>query len=227
MIEPIVRQPSGGPNLRPMDAFESEATALTAALASLTDAAWSRPTRCSPWDVRDLLAHVHVAVARVPGMLVAEPPDRAEVSAVDYYRPDARFSDATNAARIATAQAEAAARPGPQVLAGFTEMWQRVAALCRQEPPNRLVRTRHGDAMLLGDFLTTRVVEMAVHGLDLADALAVPAWLTEQAARVLQELLLGPARTAPDPEHFLRAATGRADDPDLLARLKPRRLALG
>ena len=210
-----------------MDAFESEATALTRALATLPDAAWSRPTRCKPWDVRDLLAHVHVAVARVPGMLAAVAPERASVSAVDYYRPDARFSDATNAARVAAAQAEAAARPGPQVLAAFAESWPRVATLCRAEPPDRVVRTRHGDPMLLGDFLTTRVVELAVHGLDLADALAVPAWLTPQAAGVLQELLLGPGRTAPDPEHFLRAATGRADDPDLLARLAPRRLALG
>lgn len=210
-----------------MDAFEAEAGALTHALADLPDAAWSRPTRCAPWDMRDLLAHIHVAVGRVPQMLAAEPPAHASVSAADYYRPDARFSDATNAARVAAAQDEAAARPGPQVLAVFTESWQRVADLCRGEPPERVVRTRHGDPMLLTEFLITRVVELAVHGLDLADALGVPSWLTPQAAGVLQELLLGPGRAAPDPEHFIRAATGRADDPGLLARLGPRRLALG
>jgi hypothetical protein len=81
--------------------------------------------------------------------------------------------------------------------------------------------------MLLTEFLKTRVIEVAVHGFDLADAVARPSWLTPAAADVLQELLLGPARAAPDPERFLRAATGRATDPDLLAHLQSRPLTLG
>jgi hypothetical protein len=49
--------------------------------------------------------------------------------------------------------------------------WQQVDRLCRAEPEGRVVRTRHSDPMLLSEFLLTRVVEVAVHGLDLADAL--------------------------------------------------------
>jgi hypothetical protein len=151
------------------------------------------------------------------------------VSAVEYYRPDERFSPTTNADRITTAQAHASDLQGPTILAELDDLCSAIADRCTPEPADRVVRTRHGDAMLLTEFLKTRVLEVAVHGFDLADALALPSWLTPAAADVLQELLLGPSRTAPDPEHFLRAATGRAADPDpeLLTRLQSRPLALG
>ncbi|MFD7471515.1 hypothetical protein ACFV8Z_04760 [Streptomyces sp. NPDC059837] len=50
-------------------------------------------------------------IAWLPGMSAATPaPIRAEVSAVEYYRPDDRFAPDTNAARIALAQDHAAER---------------------------------------------------------------------------------------------------------------------
>ena len=43
----------------------------------------------------------------------------------------------------------------------------------------------------------TRVLEMTVHGLDLADALGVPPWTTPGAAEVTRDLLVGTARRDP------------------------------
>ena len=69
--------------------------------------------------------------------------------------------------------------------------------------------------MLLSEFLLTRVVEVAVHGLDLADALGREPWLTSQAADLVQDLLLGPDGAAALEKlgwgqlRFLRKATGR------------------
>ena len=69
-------------------------------------------------------------------------------------------------------------------------------------------------------FLLTRVVEVAVHGLDLADALGREPWLTSQAADLVQGLLLGPdGATALEKLgwgqlHFLRKATGRETRPE-------------
>jgi uncharacterized protein (TIGR03083 family) len=211
-----------------LDAFVAEAAALTGALSGQPPAVWSRPTRCAPWDVRELLAHVRVAVGRLPVMLAdPAPPAGPVISAADYYRPDERFSADTNATRVAAAQDQASALSGPDLLAELGTECRRAAVRCAAEPATRTVRTRHGDAMLLTEFLTTRVVELAVHGIDLADAVATASWLTAPAAAVLQDLLLGTGRRAPDPEHFIRAATGRAHDPDLLDRLAPRLLTLG
>ena len=217
-----------------LDVFCGETEALIQVLTRLPPDDWDRPTRCDPWRVRDLIGHLHVVVGWLPGMLAAPAPAEPGVNAAQYYRPDERFSPATNQARIALAQAAAG---GPQAVPGFAVTCRDVAGLCRRQPEARVVRTRHGDPMLLADFLITRVVEVAVHGLDVADAVDREPWLTRPAADLVQELLLGPdwgsstARLGWDPARFLRKATGREPlDPAEAAeveRLGIRWLALG
>ncbi|KDN88094.1 hypothetical protein KCH_01710 [Kitasatospora cheerisanensis KCTC 2395] len=109
-------------------------------------------------------------------------------------------------------------RRGADPAGEFARTWRDTAARFEAEGEGRVVRTRHGDPMLLTEFMVTRVVELAVHGLDLADALGRPAWLTEEASDVLEALLLkgadGPSvRSALgwDRATFLRKATGRAE----------------
>ncbi|MEV7526300.1 maleylpyruvate isomerase N-terminal domain-containing protein [Streptomyces sp. NPDC091371] len=201
---------------RVLEAFRLESAALTDAVARLSEAEWNLPTRCTPWTVRDLLGHVCVVIDWLPGMLDAPPPGEAEVSAAEYYRPDDRFSPRTNSARIALAQDRAAeSADGSAFAAQFAAIWQRADRLCRRQPAGRAVRTRHGDAMLLSEFLLTRVVEVAVHGLDLADALGREPWLTPSAGDAVTELLLGTDQMAAaatlgwSRPHFLRKATGR------------------
>jgi hypothetical protein len=70
--------------------------------------------------------------------------------------------------------------------------------------------------MLLAEFLRTRVLELAVHGLDLAAALDHGPWMTAAAAGVTEDLLL-PAAAA-----GLRAETGW-DQVTLIAALTGRR----
>ncbi len=50
------------------------------------------------------------------------------------------------------------------------------------------MRTRHGDTMLVTEFMRTRVLELAVHGLDLAASAGQAPWLTGAAAGVVEEL---------------------------------------
>ncbi|MBP8532506.1 maleylpyruvate isomerase N-terminal domain-containing protein [Streptomyces sp. MK37H] len=223
---------------RVVKAFRLEAGQLARAMTEVSEAEWRLPTRCEPWKACDLLAHVRVVIAWLPDMLTAPAPTRAEVSAAEYYRPDDRFAPETNAARIALAQAHAAEQvSGTALVEDFKATWRRVDRLCRAEPEGRVVCTRHGDPMLLSEFLLTRVVEVALHGLDLADALGREPWLTSQAADLVQDLLLDPDGVAALEKlgwgqlRFLRKATGRepitreeAGDVD---RLGIRWLALG
>ncbi|WP_211253274.1 maleylpyruvate isomerase N-terminal domain-containing protein, partial [Glycomyces tenuis] len=95
----------------------------------------------------------------------------------------------------------------------FDATWRAAADRCQAEREDRLVTTRYGDAMTLDDFLTTRVVEVAVHGIDLADAVGLPRWTMPETARLIVDLLLDQpdalATLGWDPVAFIAKATGR------------------
>ncbi|WP_412734478.1 maleylpyruvate isomerase N-terminal domain-containing protein [Krasilnikovia sp. MM14-A1259] len=202
-------------NDRALLAFRAEADALLAALGDLTPSDWERATRCPPWRVRDVVGHVITVLARVPDMIGAPAPPQPDTTATGYYRPDHRFSDTANATRVETARDRAAGLDPATVVQGLSATVTAVVTACSRERPGRVVQTRHGDAMLLTDFLTTRVVELAVHGLDVADALHERPWLTAAAAHQLQQLLFGPdwksavSMLGWDPVTLLRKTTGR------------------
>jgi hypothetical protein len=145
-----------------------------------------------PWTLGELLCHVLIGTDRI-SQAMAEPEVATGplISTAGYYRPDQRFSAAPNADRIDTARALAVRFGEPSEIAA------ELARRCRQSIDlvttarnGRTVRTRHGDRMLLTDFARTRVVELAVHGLDLAIGLDRRPWMTGAAADVLIDLLL-------------------------------------
>ncbi|MEH1014674.1 maleylpyruvate isomerase N-terminal domain-containing protein [Micromonospora sp. CPCC 206060] len=196
------------------EAFRAECGRLTEILAGLDGNLLDRPTGCPPWAVRDLVAHVLTGAGRLTGMLAAEPPPRAEVDAAAYFGA-AKFTPGVDHERVAAARREAATLPaGPALAAEFDQTWRAVYDAVGAVPPGRVVRTRHGDAMAVGEFLVTRVVEVAVHGLDLAAALHRPVWLTGAAAEVVARLLVGdavvPAGLDWDRRTLIAKATGRA-----------------
>ena len=216
-------------------AFTAEVTAMVAALRDTPDSAFANLTRCPPWTVAEELAHTVLACSRLEAMLAEPEPQGPEIPAAQYFRPDERFSPAATAKRIADARLEAATRPVTEqlrVLQSQLDLMPRVT----REPRERLVLTRWGDPMTLTDFLATRVVELAVHGIDLADGLGVSPWLTDAASDVVEGLVLprGAARvraaTGWSRPTLLRKTTGRepltTTDQTLLHRADPTHLTL-
>ncbi|MDG4757228.1 maleylpyruvate isomerase N-terminal domain-containing protein [Micromonospora sp. WMMD710] len=219
-------------------AFRAECVRLSEILSELDDVDLDRPTDCPPWTVRELIAHVRTGAGRLADMLAAPAPPHAEVDAAGYFGA-AKFTPEVDAARIEAARSEAArsevgrsgaGRSGAGRIAGggrvvrpvggsavrgeFEHAWRAADAAVAAAAPERVVRTRHGDLMRLTEFLRTRVVEVGVHGLDLAAALDRPPWLTPQAAVVIADLLTG-GRPAPaglrwDRLTLIRKTTGRA-----------------
>ncbi|MDG4840322.1 maleylpyruvate isomerase N-terminal domain-containing protein [Micromonospora sp. WMMD967] len=194
-------------------AFSAECARLTEVLTGLVDADLDRPTDCPPWTVRELIAHVHTGVGRLTDMLAAPAPPRAEVDAAGYFGRE-KFTEQVDADRIAGGRRDALQVDGATLATAMDRAWRTTDAAVAAAPPDRVVRTRHGDAMLLGEFLRTRVVEVGVHGLDLAAALDRPPWLTAGAAEVIAELLTGghpvPAALGWDRMTVIRKTTGRA-----------------
>lgn len=173
-------------------ALDAEAAALLTIASGLTDADVAKPSPCPPWTIGELECHVLMGASRI-GLALAEPQrsDGPLVSTAGYYRHDERFSASTNADRISSASALARRLPGPgEIAAELDRRCRESAELLAAAPAGRTVVTRHGDRMLLSDFARTRVVELAVHGLDLAQGLSRPPWLTSEAADVLEDLLL-------------------------------------
>src|SRR5437763_1672502 len=89
-----------------LEGLERETERLVGALGDLTESEADRPTRCEPWTVRDLLAHLLVACRRLPGMLDEPAPPRAEVSALQYFRND-RLGDRFDPERVGAARKDA------------------------------------------------------------------------------------------------------------------------
>jgi uncharacterized protein (TIGR03083 family) len=216
-------------------AFRAEAAALSRVAAGLTTAELGLPSPCPPWTTAGLLCHVVVAVSRVGQAIDAASGERAGdecpgsgelVTAAGYYRPDERFSADVNtdridvAADLATRLASVAA-----IRAELAAASQRSLALLAATPADQVVRTRHGDRMRLSEFAVTRVVELAVHGLDLAAGLGRPPWLTGEAAIVLKDLLLPAGGTGqpscPGQAESLCALL-ECDDVGLISRLTGR-----
>ncbi|SCG69603.1 maleylpyruvate isomerase family mycothiol-dependent enzyme [Micromonospora halophytica] len=194
-------------------AFRDECARLDDILRTLDEADLDRPTPCPPWTVRDLVAHVSTGAGRLTDMLAAPAPNRAEVDAAGYFGA-AKFVPEVDSARVDNARRVAGGRPDVAAVAvAFATAWRRTDAALAGAPAGRLVRTRHGDPMTLTDFLVTRVVEVGVHGLDLAEALHREPWLTPAAARVVADLLAAgrpvPALLGWDPLTLIRKATGR------------------
>ncbi|MGW3604555.1 maleylpyruvate isomerase N-terminal domain-containing protein [Micromonospora sp. NPDC005161] len=193
-------------------AFRAECARLTEILAELDDADLDRPTDCPPWNVRELIAHVRTGVGRLTDMLAAPAPPRAEVDAAEYFGA-AKFTPEVDADRIAGGRRDALQVDRAALATELDRAWRATDAAVAAAPPERLVRTRHGDAMRLTEFLRTRVLEVGVHGLDLAAALDRPPWLTAQAAAVIVDLLTdgrpAPAELRWDRLTLIRKTTGR------------------
>ncbi len=200
------------------EAFGAEARQLSRVLAGLDDAAFARPTACDPWTVAELAYHVRMIVGRLPGMLAA--PEPAGPGPRLRGRATTGRTGGSLRPRTPTGSSPRSAgrRPWPARRPGraISSVARRQAELAlRDAAPGRVVRTRHGDPMLLTEFLRTRVLELAVHGLDLAAALDREPWMTTEAAQVTEDLLL-PCGAA-----GLRAETGW-DRVGLIARLTGR-----
>lgn len=181
-----------------LTAMRAEAERLTSSARSFDAAAWDLPSPCAPWTNRELFAHVLMTVERVPGMLNApDPPPVADTGPTRYYRQGQALTPEANAERVASAQHRAHAFPTTTALVDhFACTWRQVADRCADEPEDRTVRTRHGDAMLLRDYVLTRVVELVLHGIDLAKGTDMTRWTTDAGLTAVIDLVRGP--TSPD-----------------------------
>ncbi|MFF0275899.1 sterol carrier family protein [Streptomyces sp. NPDC004330] len=211
-------------------------THVREAVGGLTPEQLDGPTRLGEWTVRDLAAHLTVALSSLARRLAEPEPARRELALLDW--PAATASAAASIDEVARAVDTA------DLPALFAEAAERYEAALAGVPDERLVATRFG-AMTVGDFLVTRTVELVVHTDDLnaatgagvpqdrqalaactrllADALAAKAPGGAVEVRIppfaVVQCVEGPRHTRgtppnvveTDPLTWIRLATGRAE----------------
>ncbi|MBL3665212.1 maleylpyruvate isomerase family mycothiol-dependent enzyme [Streptomyces sp. M2CJ-2] len=121
------------------------------------------PTRLGDWTVRDLLAHLALAVGSVSRALERDEPAKPGLALLDY--PAATAAHAGAVAEGSRALAEAT----PDLDALLTRTAEDLARDLDAAPPTRVLALRSG-AMNLTDYLVTRTVELVVHADDLGAA---------------------------------------------------------
>jgi hypothetical protein len=172
------------------------------------------PTMLEGWDCAVLIGHVSTAVEALWRWQGQAPPDAPEVDAVGWWDGvDAGTNDAFS-------QRYAAKR-------SHAQMRELITSAVRQA--NNMLSTMEPDATLVGpggiawtrfdQGLATRVVELTVHGLDLAAAIGSTTAMSPTAlavtGRILDERLDGPRPAdVGDDAQWVAAATGRAPHPD-------------
>ncbi|HEX2029238.1 MAG TPA: maleylpyruvate isomerase N-terminal domain-containing protein [Nitriliruptorales bacterium] len=190
-------------------ALTTEGHALDRILDHVRGPWQARRTRLPEWNLGELVAHLARGAARVAAYLAEAPPATAEVGWLDYWR---RARDLDPAAIAERSRREAAAARPEELRERFSTAWRGAVEAARVAVPGRLLPSPVG-AMRLDHYLTSRVVEVTVHGLDLRAALGLEEVATPQGLVVTCAVLEGLAGGRPsDLEEdvgFVLAATGR------------------
>ncbi|MGV0792446.1 maleylpyruvate isomerase N-terminal domain-containing protein [Mycolicibacterium sp. XJ1819] len=186
------------------DAWERWARRCTA----LTAAQWSAPTRCIPWDVRALIAHVCPDPAMFDMLteaVIDGPPavdDAAELLRL-FNEPGGVAH--TSAGRVAEQALTDAAKLSPQtVVARFAESAHILRSI--STPDSTVISYPVVGSTTLAVITETALMEATVHLLDLADAVGgvTP---SDAALTATRDLLIG----VPDATAAVEVLAGRAD----------------
>ncbi len=159
------------------------------------------------WNVRDLVGHTSRSLTRVEEFC-AQPAEKATVlSAAEHYRLPADNEE------IAARGREAGAELGDDPAATVRTAAERVLPLLDGLSEDMVISYPNG-AIRLGDYLETRVVELTVHTLDLANAIGADAEAPPEALSVTLHLLADLAVASGQGAPLVLAATGRGLLPD-------------
>jgi uncharacterized protein (TIGR03083 family) len=204
------------PDTDPVVALREECEAVSQIVKLLNEPDFAKPTRCTLWNVKELLGHLYSDVDRIDVALDSDPPQRATHDSVTYFRSYSAEPGGPDALGVAERSKEVAARyeTGRALGEAWDELWPRTLERATAADPTRVVVT-FGPALTFAEYLKTRVVEVTVHRMDLEDALGRRGWGTDTAVSIVDDILVGLLGTEPprsldwDVVDFIETGTGR------------------
>ena len=174
-------------------------------VGGVDDHQWNLPG-LGEWSVRELVAHGGRAFKTVSDYVEGDVKDPTPIrSAAEYFR--VVLAEQTPHVHIAERARREAALETDWVAATDTS-WAGAELVVSNVPGDTDLHLFVGE-MPLGQYLATRVVELVVHGTDLAEAIGIPSPPPMSGARVAIDVLLD-LSTGDDVASILRLLTGRS-----------------
>jgi len=163
------------------------------------------------WSVRDLVGHMSRSITRIEefGTQRAESVDIT--SAVHHYRRSLR--QPSDDERVALRGREAGQALGDDPLATMNADWSRAEPVLDATDEDAIIAYDNG-GIRFGDYLETRVFELTVHTLDLANAIGVKVEPSRGALGVTLQLLAALAVESGRGAPLALSGTGRGPLPD-------------
>ncbi len=191
-------------------AAQAYADLVSDLVADLPPQAWGRPG-LGEWTCRDLVGHTMRAISTVSNAL-ASPVERVDLDGpADYYAAVSTVDHAAVAQRGREAAAALGDDPGGAVRAALAKARADLDSVPAGADP--LVRTALG-GMGLAAYLSTRTVELVVHGDDLSRAVGVSFAAPEEALTEVLAILGAVAVRRGLGPTLLAAMTGRQGLPE-------------
>jgi hypothetical protein len=199
-------------------ALACESRALSGVLHGLTPEDFARPTNCPPWNLQELVVHTadSIRVSDAPSFAPAEPTAEPRTTA-DYYRRPERDTRAYRQGNVDhTRQLARTVLADTTALRWFDDVSRHSVATLERQDLDRAVLIPRVGAMRLADWVVTRVISVAAHGLDVAITLDRTPWTTPEALRAMRPVFVDalldsrpPDAVGWDDATLLAAATGR------------------
>jgi uncharacterized protein (TIGR03083 family) len=151
-----------------LEVLRGECRRISTVVDALPEQSFAERTRLPAWTIKDLLAHLCIEVEATTDGLAEFPPAAVHEDSVSYWSYDATVESEP----IADAAKALAATfgSGAGLAAAWDRAWRTVVEVATSHEDSRPIRSGTS-AMTLNEFLKTRILEVTVHGLDLADAL--------------------------------------------------------
>ena len=177
--------------------------------------AWNEPSALNELTVGALAGHLVRSILLVEQFLDRPEPEPPVITAIEYYAAlqgmDDLHSDLNVGVRERAEETAAGGRDAlvEQTAEALTKLRTRLAT----ERETRLVEAFGERALIIDEYLVTRLVEMVVHVDDLAVTLEIPTPDLGLAQNVVIETLTAVARARAGDLAVLRALTRRERDP--------------
>jgi uncharacterized protein (TIGR03083 family) len=173
-----------------LTALARETQALSAVLHELEPTDLARATNCPPWDLQELVVHIGASIRVGDSPFPAAESHEAPHSAADYYRRPERSTSPYRQGNVDRTIELARTVADTSTVQWFDDVADQAIAALEKWHLDQVVVIPGRGAMRLANWVITRVVSVAAHGVDVAITLVRAPWTTPSALKLIRPVFV-------------------------------------